>query len=105
MGLAASGQLIDRYAAVFLPGASSRDRSFAGGIRRQRVANLTPAADQAIEVGQVRLDLRSQALIHGSCPSLLESVCQHTNVFWSWLQPSHKACTIKSALAADVLGF
>src|SRR5260370_24849014 len=71
MGLAASGQLVDRYPAVFLPDASSRDRSFAGGIERQRVANLTPAEDQAIEMRQVSLDLRSQALIHGSRFSLL----------------------------------
>ena len=48
MGLAASGQLIDRYAAVFLPDARGRDCRFVGGISRQSVANLTPAADQAI---------------------------------------------------------
>ena len=64
MGLAASGQLIDRYSTVFLPSASGRNRRWVGGIGRQPVANLTPASDQAIQVGQVSLDLRAQALIH-----------------------------------------
>ncbi len=36
--------------------------------------NLTPAADQAIEVGQVSLDLRSQALIHRSRLALLADI-------------------------------
>src|SRR6267143_5967622 len=85
MGLAASRQLIDRYAAVFLPDASGRDRRFAGRTifrrapsrartRCQRVPKLTPAADQAIEVGQVSLNLRSQAFIHGLRLPLLAGV-------------------------------
>ncbi len=66
MRLAASGQLIDRYPTVFLPGASGRDRRRVGGIGCQRVENLTPTADQVIEVGFVSLDLGSQAIVHWS---------------------------------------
>jgi hypothetical protein len=64
MGLTASGQLIDRYSAVFLPSASSGHRRCTGGISRQHLANLAAAADQAIDVRQVSLDLRAQVFIH-----------------------------------------
>jgi hypothetical protein len=64
MGLTASGQLIDRYSAVFLPGASSGHRRCTGGISRQHLANLAAAADQGIDMRQVSLDLRAQAFIH-----------------------------------------
>ena len=74
MGLTASGQLIDRYSAVFLPSASSGDRRCTGGISRQHLANLAAAADQAIEVRQVSLDLRAQAFIHRLH---LTAVCPH----------------------------
>ena len=74
MGLAALGQLIDRYPTVFLSDASGCDGRSVGGISRQQVANLTPAADQAIEVGQISLDLRSQPLIHRSRLPLLAGV-------------------------------
>jgi hypothetical protein len=74
MGLTASGQLIDRYSAVLLPGASSGDRRCTGGISRQHLANLTAAPDQAIEVRQVSLDLRAQAFIHQSHLRLLAPI-------------------------------
>lgn len=64
MGLASTGQLIDRYSALFLPNASVRDRRFVGGIIRPPVAKLTPSTDQAIEMGQVSFDLYSLALVH-----------------------------------------
>src|SRR5712692_1300399 len=66
MGFAAPGQLIDRYPAVFLPGPSGCDRGSVSGVSGQSVANLTPAANQAIEMGQVSLDLRLQAFTHCS---------------------------------------
>src|ERR1700678_4492476 len=71
MSLAASGQLIDRDPAVFLPGAVGRHRRLAGGISRPRIANLTPAPNQTIQVGEVSFDLRSLILIHGDQLCLL----------------------------------
>ncbi len=71
MGLAASGQLIDRDPAVFLPGASGRHRRWIGWRSRQRIANLTPAPNQAIQVSEVSFDLRSLILIHGNQLCLL----------------------------------
>src|SRR5580693_5025556 len=66
MGLTASGQLIDRDPAVFLPCTSGRNCRFVRWISGQNVAKLASPPDQAIEVGQVSLDLRSQAFIHKS---------------------------------------
>src|SRR5271167_4356084 len=80
MGFAASGQLIDRYPTFFLPEASGSDRRSVGGISCQLVANLTPALDQAIEVGQVSLDLHSQILIHWSRLALLADVTGMTSL-------------------------
>src|SRR5271169_98202 len=71
MGLTASGELVDGYTTVFLPGASGGDSRCTGGIRRQGVAKLAAAADQAIEVRQVSLDLCAQAFIHRSRLTLL----------------------------------
>jgi len=66
MGLAAAGQLINRYAAIFLPGSDGHDRCFAGWICGESVVKLTPAADQASQVGEIRVDLGSQAFVHGA---------------------------------------
>src|SRR5271169_3125896 len=71
MSLAAPGQLVDRYPTAFLPDTSGRHRRRVGGISRQRVAKLTPAANQAIQLGQVGPYLRLQALIHRSRLALL----------------------------------
>ena len=68
MGLTASGQLIDRYSAVFLPGASSGDRRCTGGIRRQHFANLAAASDQAIR-GETGKSRSARAGFHPSLPS------------------------------------
>jgi hypothetical protein len=62
MRFAASRELVDRHAAVFLPAAGRRDRRRVGWIGGQRVSKLMPATDQAVEVGKVGLDLCSQAV-------------------------------------------
>src|ERR1039458_10031093 len=64
MRLTTSRQLVDRDSTVFLPGASGGHLRFVRRIGGQRVTKLTPAHDQAIQVGQVNLDLRLQAFIH-----------------------------------------
>src|SRR6267378_1675042 len=64
MSLAAAGQLIDRYAALFLPRPSGHDRAWVGGVHRQGVANLLPAANQVVETGRKTLDLRFKAFRH-----------------------------------------
>ena len=53
MGLAAPGQLIDRYAAILLPGAIGHERGFVGRIGCKSFAKLAPAADQAIEMRKI----------------------------------------------------
>jgi hypothetical protein len=65
MGLAASGQLIDRGPAILLPDAIGRESRAAGGIARQRLVKVTPAVDQAIQMAQIRVNLRPQTVIHG----------------------------------------
>src|SRR5713226_1600121 len=69
MGLAAAGQLIDRHAALFLPGPRCHDRGRVGGVHRQSVANLLPAANQVVETGRKTLDLRFEAFRHWPCLS------------------------------------
>src|SRR5882762_4108626 len=64
MSLAAAGQLIDRYAALFLPRPSGHDRGRVGGVLRQRVANLLAATNQVVETGRKILDLRFKAFRH-----------------------------------------
>src|ERR1039458_2526283 len=93
MSLAASGQLIDRYPSVFLPGASGRDRRCVGGISRQGVAKLAAAAHQDVEVGQVSFDLRSQALIHWSRLALLADITREAR---GLDEPRH--CEVSGAL-------
>ena len=73
MGLAASGQLIDRHAAFFLPGARGDNRGGIGGVLRECVANLLAAADQLVESGDKTLDLRFEAFRHARCLSGMAS--------------------------------
>ena len=65
MGLAAAGQLIDRSPAILLPDTIGRESGAAGGIGRQRLVKVTPAVDQALQMAQIRVNLISQAVIHG----------------------------------------
>jgi hypothetical protein len=65
MGLAASGQLIDGYATVLLPTSHGGYGRRVRGIACQFVAKLLPTANQALKMGQISLDLRLKALVHG----------------------------------------
>ena len=64
MRFAASGQLIDGDAAVFLPDSGGCDRGLVGRVSIQRIPKLQSATDKAIEVGKVSLDLSLQSLVH-----------------------------------------
>src|SRR5579872_1764932 len=80
MRLAAPRQLIDGYATVLLPASHCRHSRRVRGIARQLVAKLLPTANQALKMGQVSLDLRLKALIHGYNVQPFYRLCKYASV-------------------------
>ena len=99
MSFAAAGQLIDCYAAIFLPGASGSDRRCAQRIRRQCLVKLMAAPDEAVKVGEISLDLRSQA--DGSAETIVLPLAPFRGIVKDYFLvcESHYRAVQKSSLA------